>query len=292
MHCTLLLLTEAFYSFSLSRLFQYHNLGHISFSTSPTTSITASQLSRSPAKSIECITELDENLQDPSGFSAYFDKSISLLPSNDSSSVIDSHEENYFSYQPATSALEETPVSPAESILSISSFASSISSSVSPPCTTIQASADHPLLAARDYDSCCTAYRYQLPSTSHLFNTRMSSRNSSSGSFFQQQNQAAYGYPASPASLRKHSSADSNSSSGSESGSDKPARASIDSRMSRPSVQLMRCSRCAKCVETISQLSSDGLRRVSTDDASASGMVRWGHNLYYCDRCAAMVGYK
>lgn len=28
------------------------------------------------------------------------------------------------------------------------------------------------------------------------------------------------------------------------------------------------------------------------DDASASGMVRFGHNLYYCDRCARMVGYK
>jgi hypothetical protein len=31
---------------------------------------------------------------------------------------------------------------------------------------------------------------------------------------------------------------------------------------------------------------------VSADDASASGMVKFGHNLYYCDRCAKMVGYK
>lgn len=63
-----------------------------------------------------------------------------------------------------------------------------------------------------------------------------------------------------------------------------------------PSVEIMRCSRCAKCVETITspdvRSSSNSLRRVSTDDASANGMVRFGHNLYYCDRCAKMVGYK
>lgn len=63
----------------------------------------------------------------------------------------------------------------------------------------------------------------------------------------------------------------------------------------QPRVEVMRCSRCAKCVETItsSARAADGdVRRVSTDDASASGMVRFGHNLYYCDRCARMVGYK
>ncbi|PMD34470.1 hypothetical protein L207DRAFT_437426 [Hyaloscypha variabilis F] len=61
----------------------------------------------------------------------------------------------------------------------------------------------------------------------------------------------------------------------------------------QPRVEVMRCSRCAKCVETItSSRAADGERRVSNDDASASGMVRFGHNLYYCDRCARMVGYK
>lgn len=61
-----------------------------------------------------------------------------------------------------------------------------------------------------------------------------------------------------------------------------------------PRVEVMRCSRCAKTVETISTMQYQGneLRRVSTDDASANGMVRFGHNLYYCDRCAKMVGYK
>ncbi|KAK6585377.1 hypothetical protein PZA11_002104 [Diplocarpon coronariae] len=57
---------------------------------------------------------------------------------------------------------------------------------------------------------------------------------------------------------------------------------------SRPRVELMRCSRCTKCVETV----VSAVRLVSTDDAEASGMVRFGHNLYYCDRCARMVGYK
>jgi hypothetical protein len=62
----------------------------------------------------------------------------------------------------------------------------------------------------------------------------------------------------------------------------------------QPRVEVMRCSRCAKCVETVtSSRAADGdLRKISTDDASASGMVRFGHNLYYCDRCARMVGYK
>ena len=62
----------------------------------------------------------------------------------------------------------------------------------------------------------------------------------------------------------------------------------------QPRVEVMRCSRCAKCVETVtSSRGADGdLRKISTDDASASGMVRFGHNLYYCDRCARMVGYK
>lgn len=31
---------------------------------------------------------------------------------------------------------------------------------------------------------------------------------------------------------------------------------------------------------------------MSTDDASAAGMVRIGLNLYYCNWCAKVVGYK
>lgn len=47
------------------------------------------------------------------------------------------------------------------------------------------------------------------------------------------------------------------------------------------SVQVLRCMRCARAVET-----------TTTDDISTAGMVRISHNLYYCDRCAKMVGYK
>ncbi|VUC21723.1 unnamed protein product [Clonostachys rosea] len=47
------------------------------------------------------------------------------------------------------------------------------------------------------------------------------------------------------------------------------------------SVEILRCMRCARAVET-----------TSTDDASSMGMVRIAHNLYYCERCAKIVGYK
>ncbi len=59
-------------------------------------------------------------------------------------------------------------------------------------------------------------------------------------------------------------------------------RHSMDSGQ-RPVVQVevLRCMRCARAVET-----------TSTDDASSSGMVRVGHNIYYCHRCAKLVGYK
>jgi hypothetical protein len=87
----------------------------------------------------------------------------------------------------------------------------------------------------------------------------------------------------------KPSSSSSSSSSSSPSNVE-TLRYSMDN--SRPRVEIMRCSRCAKTVETVSTTGSDGLRRVSTDDASANGMVRFGTNLYYCDRCARMVGYK
>jgi hypothetical protein len=39
--------------------------------------------------------------------------------------------------------------------------------------------------------------------------------------------------------------------------------------------------RCARSVEA-----------TSTDDISSTGMVRISHGLYYCERCAKMVGYK
>ncbi|KAH7124267.1 hypothetical protein EDB81DRAFT_847097 [Dactylonectria macrodidyma] len=47
------------------------------------------------------------------------------------------------------------------------------------------------------------------------------------------------------------------------------------------SVKVLRCMRCARSVEV-----------TSTDDISTIGMVRIAHNLYYCECCAKMVGYK
>lgn len=47
------------------------------------------------------------------------------------------------------------------------------------------------------------------------------------------------------------------------------------------SVEVLRCLRCARSVET-----------TSTDDPMSQGMVRIGTNIYYCSRCAKMVGYK
>lgn len=60
-------------------------------------------------------------------------------------------------------------------------------------------------------------------------------------------------------------------------------RYSMDSTAQGPiaSVQILRCMRCARSAET-----------TSTDDASTAGMVRVSHGLYYCDRCAKMVGYE
>lgn len=78
-------------------------------------------------------------------------------------------------------------------------------------------------------------------------------------------------------------SSSSSASSDSDSSSGTGYRVSMDSHRPRPiaSVQVLRCMRCARAVET-----------TSTDDASSAGMVRISHNLYYCDRCANMVGYK
>ncbi|KAF4508762.1 hypothetical protein G6O67_005102 [Ophiocordyceps sinensis] len=83
----------------------------------------------------------------------------------------------------------------------------------------------------------------------------------------------------------------SSSSSASCSDSDLPIvsssaayRHSMDTATRRPraiaSVEVLRCMRCARAVET-----------TSTDDISTMGMVRIAHNLYYCQRCAKMVGY-
>ncbi|KUJ10954.1 uncharacterized protein LY89DRAFT_543806, partial [Mollisia scopiformis] len=79
-------------------------------------------------------------------------------------------------------------------------------------------------------------------------------------------------------------SSSSSSSSSYSSSYTEPKRYSMDSQV-QPRVEILRCSRCAKCVETI--VTSRG-----GEDASSSGMVKFGHNLYYCDRCARMVGYK
>src|SRR3569833_872658 len=79
-------------------------------------------------------------------------------------------------------------------------------------------------------------------------------------------------------SSSSYSTSDSNQSSSSGGSS---YRHSMDS-VQRPVVQVevLRCMRCARAVEM-----------VSTDDPSSSGMVRVGHNIYYCHRCAKLVGY-
>ncbi|KAF6806248.1 hypothetical protein CMUS01_04873 [Colletotrichum musicola] len=82
-----------------------------------------------------------------------------------------------------------------------------------------------------------------------------------------------------PAKIHYSSSSSSDSDLSSASSS---YRQSMDS-VARPiaSVEVLRCLRCARSVEA-----------TSTDDASSTGMVRIAHNLYYCERCAKMVGYK
>jgi hypothetical protein len=127
---------------------------------------------------------------------------------------------------------------------------------------------------------------YQLQAE-HSSSSRSSS--SSSRRSHRPQPQTTPGY-----SQRSSTSSDSSaSSSASSSYYNEPyARSSMDSRQSAPRVETLRCSRCAKCVETVVSSTSDGqFRRVNSEDASASGMVRFGHNLYYCERCARMVGY-
>ncbi|EFZ00716.1 hypothetical protein X797_003024 [Metarhizium robertsii] len=80
------------------------------------------------------------------------------------------------------------------------------------------------------------------------------------------------------------SSASSESGLSTASSSATSYRHSMDSSAPRPSVasvEVLRCMRCARSVEA-----------TSTDDVSSTGMVRIAHNLYYCERCAKMVGYK
>ncbi|KAL7942932.1 hypothetical protein V8C42DRAFT_347415 [Trichoderma barbatum] len=74
-----------------------------------------------------------------------------------------------------------------------------------------------------------------------------------------------------------------NFASASSSDSDVPSSSARMDSNPRPiaSVLVLRCMRCARSAET-----------TTTDDASTAGMVRISHNLYYCERCAKLVGYK
>ncbi|OBT55727.1 hypothetical protein VE04_04011 [Pseudogymnoascus sp. 24MN13] len=62
----------------------------------------------------------------------------------------------------------------------------------------------------------------------------------------------------------------------------RPPRTPLDPSKCHSTVETMRCSRCAMSAETVSHNGHD----VAADDARAGGMVKFGHNLYYCDRCA------
>ncbi|KAI6776228.1 hypothetical protein HG530_000173 [Fusarium avenaceum] len=84
-----------------------------------------------------------------------------------------------------------------------------------------------------------------------------------------------FGSSGSASSAQSGSDSDSSSSSSGH-------RHSMDSiALPIASVEVLRCMRCARSVET-----------TSTDDVTTMGMVRIAHNLYYCERCAKMVGYK
>lgn len=82
---------------------------------------------------------------------------------------------------------------------------------------------------------------------------------------------------------RSSSSASSSSGHSTDTSSITGYRRSMDTSAPRlvASVEILRCMRCARSVEA-----------TSTDDVSSTGMVRIAHNLYYCERCAKMVGYK
>ncbi|KAL7930636.1 hypothetical protein V8C35DRAFT_283387 [Trichoderma chlorosporum] len=72
-----------------------------------------------------------------------------------------------------------------------------------------------------------------------------------------------------------------NFASASSSDSDVPSSRMDSNPRPIASVLVLRCMRCARSAET-----------TTTDDASTAGMVRISHNLYYCERCAKLVGYK
>lgn len=97
----------------------------------------------------------------------------------------------------------------------------------------------------------------------------------SSSSSCSSSSSSSSGYSASDSDLPSSSSSSSTDSGGSA------ARHSMDASV-RPPVQvaLIRCLRCAKAEEI-----------TSTDDPSSLGMVQIGTNIYYCQRCAKMVGY-
>ncbi|KAK4240162.1 hypothetical protein C8A03DRAFT_42287 [Achaetomium macrosporum] len=85
--------------------------------------------------------------------------------------------------------------------------------------------------------------------------------------------------PSSSSSSPFSSDSDLPSSNSTSSGSS--VRHSMDSTK-RPTVQVttIRCLRCARAEEI-----------TTTDDPTSSGMVQIGTNIYYCKRCAKMVGF-
>ncbi|KAK3326242.1 hypothetical protein B0H66DRAFT_152383 [Apodospora peruviana] len=84
-------------------------------------------------------------------------------------------------------------------------------------------------------------------------------------------------YLGSSSSGSSYSASDSDLSS---TGSSSSVRHSMDNPP-RVQVAVLRCLRCARAEEV-----------TSTDHPSSSGMVQIGTNIYYCNRCAKMVGYK
>ncbi|KAJ6442150.1 glycoside hydrolase family 3 [Purpureocillium lavendulum] len=108
----------------------------------------------------------------------------------------------------------------------------------------------------------------------------MTSHFVSIASFFTTERRAGQGVKS---FVSSSSSSSSDSDASIESTSVAGYRHSMDATATRPvaSVEVLRCMRCARAVEA-----------TSTDDVSSTGMVRIAHNLYYCERCAKMVGYK
>ncbi|KAK4226862.1 hypothetical protein QBC38DRAFT_214015 [Podospora fimiseda] len=81
---------------------------------------------------------------------------------------------------------------------------------------------------------------------------------------------------ASSSSASSYASSDSDLSTSSKGSS---TRHSMDRPVAQ--VAIIRCLRCARAEES-----------TSTDDPSSLGMVQIGTNIYYCNRCAKIVGYK